>query len=320
SVVVRGVIVLAFAALGLAASTARGQEPPGSPATATPAPVPAPGEPSPATTREPATPPAEPAPPPSGAPVNPVKPPGFPKMVLLDVRHVMLEPFHWEGRQWLLFGGYTAAIAAASPADHTLSDRARASDYSLGTFGDTMEGLGDARSFVLLAGFYGAGLIGHDSKAKEVCLDGLASSLIASVLITPVISTVVGRERPTAEEGAYSFRPFNGRSFPSGHATQVFAVVSVIATHYDQLWVKALAYTAGLAGTWPRIRRGKHFPTDVLAGAIIGTAVGRSVVHYNDKLRSGQEEATRHRDEGVRLTIFPVVQDGGAGLAGTLRF
>jgi membrane-associated phospholipid phosphatase len=241
-------------------------------------------------------------------------------MVLLDVRHVMLEPFHWDGGQWLLFAGYTAAIAAASPADRTLSNRARASDYSLGFFGDTFEGLGDARSLVLLAGFYGAGLIGHDSKAKAVCLDGLASSFIASLLITPVITTAVGRERPTVENGAYSFRPFRGRAFPSGHATQVFAVVSVIATHYDQFWVKAVAYTAGLAGSWPRLRRGKHFPTDLLAGGIIGTAVGRSVVHYNDKLRSGEPEAARRREEGVRLTIFPVVQGDGVGLAGTLSF
>ncbi len=302
SVVVRGVIVCA--ALCMAASTAHGQEPP-VPETAPP----------PTATEEPAA-TEEPKP----EPAPPVAPPGFPKMVLLDVRHVMLEPFHWEGRQWLLFAGYTAAVAAASPADRTLSNRARASDYSFGTVGDTFEGLGDARSFVLLAGFYGAGLIGHDSKAKNVCLDGLASSLIASILITPVISTAVGRERPTAEEGAYSFRPFNGRSFPSGHATQVFAVVSVIATHYDQFWVKALAYTAGIAGSWPRLRRGKHFPTDLLAGAIIGTAVGRSVVHYNDKLRSGEVEATRRRDEGVRLTVFPLVQGDGIGLTGTLRF
>jgi membrane-associated phospholipid phosphatase len=238
-------------------------------------------------------------------------------MVLLDVGHVLSSPARWGHDEWILFSASAVGLTALSLADERLSDKAREHGPTLGAVGDTLEGLGDARSIVLLGGFYLAGLIGNDSKAKNVCLDGLAASLIASGMITPVISTLVGRERPSAEKGAYSFNPFDGRSFPSGHATQAFAVASVIATSYDSIWVQVAAYGAATVTAYDRVRQGQHFPTDVVAGALIGTAVGRSVVHFNNKLRSG---VTEPENPGVRLTVLPILGGGSYGLSASLDF
>ncbi len=204
-----------------------------------------------------------------------------------------------------------------SLADESLSDAARDRGPTFGVVGDAFNELGSAGSFLVLGGFYLAGAIGKDSKAKNVCLDGLAASLIATGMITPVIGTLVGRERPTEEQGAYAFHPFEGRSFPSGHSTQAFAVASVIATSYDQFWVKATAYGAATMTAWQRVRRGKHFPTDVVAGAAIGTLVGHSVVHFNRKLRSGEKEPEA---TGTRLTLVPVLGGGTYGVSATLDF
>ena len=247
----------------------------------------------------------------------PYGPPAFPKMVLLDTGHVLAAPFHWKGREWSIFAASTAALATMSLADESLSDAARDHGPTFGVVGDALNEFGSAGSFVVLGGFYLAGAIGKDSKAKNVCLDGLAASLIASGMITPVISTLVGRERPTEEQGAYSFHPFEGRSFPSGHATQAFAVASVIATSYDQFWVKATAYGVATMTAYSRVQRGKHFPTDVVAGAAIGTLVGRSVVHFNRKLRSGEKEP---EVTGTRLTLVPVLGGGTYGVSATLDF
>jgi membrane-associated phospholipid phosphatase len=249
--------------------------------------------------------------------VRPSGPPSFLKMVLLDTGHVLTSPFRWRGREWLLFSASTAAVAALSLTDQSLSDSAREHGSTLGFFGDTLEGLGDARSFVLLGGFYLAGAIGHDSKTKNVFFDGLSASLIASGIITPVVSSLVGRERPTEGQGAYAFHPFEGRSFPSGHTTQAFAVASVIATSYDQLWVKVTAYGAAAVTAYVRVQRGKHFPTDVVVGAAIGTLVGRSVVHFNRGLRSGEKEP---ESAGARLTILPVLGGGTFGVSASLDF
>ncbi len=245
------------------------------------------------------------------------RPPSLLKMALLDTGHVLTSPARWRDREWLAVSGATAALAALSLADEPLSDAAREKGPTFGFVGGALEDLGGPGSFVLLGGFYLAGAIGKDSKAKDVCFDGLAASLIATGMITPVLSTVIGRERPTEEHGAYSFQPFEGRSFPSSHATQAFAVASVIATSYDSAWVKAAAYGAAAMTAYARVRRGKHFPTDVVAGAAIGTLVGRSVVRFNRKLRAGEREP---EEPGVRMTILPVVSDGAYGVSATVDF
>lgn len=261
--------------------------------------------------------PSEAAPPSATAGAAETPPPSFPKMVLLDAGHVLSSPARWQGREWTLFAASTAGLAALSLADESLSNAAQERGTSLGSFGTALEQMGSGGSFVLLGGFYLAGAIGHDSKAKNVCLDGLTASLLASGIITPVLSTLVGRERPSAGEGAYSFKPFDGRSFPSGHATQAFAVASVIATSYDQLWVQIAAYGAASVTAYSRVWSGQHFPTDVVAGALIGTLVGRSVVHLNTKLRSGEREPEK---TGVRLTLLPLVSRDTLGISGTVEF
>ncbi len=247
----------------------------------------------------------------------PYRPPGFPKTLLLDAGHVLSAPARWQGREWLILTASTAALAGMSLADESLSDSARERGPTSGFVGDVYNQFGGGGSFLILGGFYLAGVIGKDSKAKDVCLDGLAASMIATGMITPVIGTVVGRERPTEEQGAYSFKPFEGRSFPSGHSTQAFAVASVIATSYDQLWVKAAAYGLATMTAWERVRRGKHFPTDVVAGAAIGTLVGHSVVRFSRKLRSGEKEPEA---TGTRLTLVPVLGGGTYGVSATLAF
>lgn len=242
-----------------------------------------------------------------------------PKWFWLDFKHVVAQPFHGDGNDWLTFAGGVALVGVSMPADEKTSDWARKHASKLGAVGDTLEGLGDERAMVLLTAFYLEGAIFKDSKAKDVCLDGLIASAIGSGLLNAGIATVVGRDRPTDEKGAFSFHPFRGRSFPSGHTTGAFAVASVIATHYDQLWVQVLAYGGATVAGYERLRRGKHFLSDVIAGALIGTAVGRSVVHYNDKLRAGKAE-TEPEKRGMRLSLFPIVGDRTYGLSATLTF
>ena len=90
-----------------------------------------------------------------------------------------------------------------------------------------------------------------------------------------------------------------------------------IATSYDQLWVKVAAYGAAMVGSYARVRRGKHFPTDVVVGAVIGTAVGRSVVHFNRRLRSREKEP---ESAGARLTLLPLLGGGTFGVSASLDF
>ena len=79
----------------------------------------------------------------------------------------------------------------------------------------------------------------------------------------------------------------SGRSFPSGHTGQAFFLVSLIAHYYHvniYLWI--LLYATALLVGITRIYVGMHYPRDVLAGAILGTAWGIIGVMVNGYILS----------------------------------
>ena len=98
-------------------------------------------------------------------------------------------------------------------------------------------------------------------------------------------------------------------SFPSGH-TSLFAVSSfttaaIIAPHMtDARWIYggATLLTATMGGL--RVSAGKHFPTDVLVGGILGAAIGTSTVAMH---RSRPPEQVRMWANTPSETAEPVV-------------
>lgn len=78
----------------------------------------------------------------------------------------------------------------------------------------------------------------------------------------------------------HSFEPlirlsFIDSSFPSGHAMAAFALATIILK-YDTLWGAIFAVFAGLVA-WGRVYVGVHYPSDVIAGAILGVLSARSI-------------------------------------------
>ena len=223
------------------------------------------------------------------------------KLLIVDVRQVFRSPEYWQGREWALFGAEVAAVVTVGAFDESLQrDVLRNRSTSEDKLAKDFRTFGNYGSFEVLGGFYLAGLIVSDKKAQETCLDGLFASGIAGGLISPFLKVVVGRNRPNANLGAYSFHPFGIHevSFPSGESTQAFAVASVISTQYPNPLVEIISYATAAITAWGRVRENGHWVSDTLAGAFIGIHVGRSVVHINQRLRA-------------RVTAGPFVAPGG---------
>jgi|HubBroStandDraft_3_1064219.scaffolds.fasta_scaffold13749_2 membrane-associated phospholipid phosphatase len=232
----------------------------------------------------------------------------FPRLLVHDAAAVLGAPAHWRGRQWAIFSAEVAGVFALSFADkHIHIGVLPRVGHSAGRLAQDVEPLGGAASFGVLGAFYVAGAATGSEKAKGVAIDGLIASAIASGVISTGLKYAVGRSRPRAGLGSRHFRPFSGDvSFPSGHATQAFAVASVIATEYPSAWVQVAAYgPAALVGL-ARLRHDAHWASDVAAGALIGIGVGRAVARLDLPLRQGRS--------AYHLRVVPVVGPHEQGL------
>lgn len=107
---------------------------------------------------------------------------------------------------------------------------------------------------------------------------GLASFVFVGVglpgLVANLVKRVIGRARPELidQAGPLGFRHFANswvyESFPSGHSTTAIGIAFVIGFLVPRLFPPALA--VGLLVGLSRIAIGMHYPSDVLAGAVLG--------------------------------------------------
>ena len=204
-------------------------------------------------------------------------------LVLLDTREVFTSPARWGSRDWLTLGAISASIGVVMVFDEDIQHSIRsARSNTLTDIFDNVQPLGNEYAIGIVGSFYLWGEIFKDQRAKSTALDSIAATAIGPGIIVNATKYLVGRSRPTDGKGAYDFQPFSGHdSFMSGHTTEAFTLASVITEHYDIPWVKVTAYA--LAGTvgYARLNNNRHWTSDVLVGAVVGTYVGKTVVHFN---------------------------------------
>lgn len=121
------------------------------------------------------------------------------------------------------------------------------------------------------------GLVGNDKDALRYSLESGISIGIA-VGLTTGVKELIHRPRPTETYPniIHTYPPPGGnRSFPSGHTAFTMATATTASFQINGKWywsVPVFTYPIGVG--YSRMRLGRHYPTDVLVGALIGIGSG----------------------------------------------
>ena len=135
-------------------------------------------------------------------------------------------------------------------------------------------------SNVVLVGVVGGGLLASRTRGNAAMM---VNAVALTSLTTEWTKALVHRSRPimySPQAPSVAGDRDSRRSFPSGHTATAFAVATSYAVmaqrqHVPHATRNEILLYAGAAGVGAmRVAAGRHFVTDVLGGAVLGTAVG----------------------------------------------
>ncbi len=155
--------------------------------------------------------------------------------------------------------------------------------------------------------FLGIGAVGVITKSDRERATGvmLAEAMITSGVWTEFGKRLTGRERPRETTGYGSDWTGPGAiftdeqaddrslaSFPSGHATGIWAMATVLAHQYPaHRVVPVLAYGTAAAMSYSRMVVNAHWLSDVVVGGLIGYGCAKQVIGAHEERRAGNEGA-----------------------------
>lgn len=140
--------------------------------------------------------------------------------------------------------------------------------------------LGDKGFFWILACI----LLVLFKKTRRIGVIAAVALALNTLIVNVILKTQIMRVRPFVLEEGLSLitRLPKDSSFPSGHTSASFATAVIMfkgLPRYAGIPALVLAFLIGFS----RLYVGAHFPTDVLAGAVIGTTVALAVWWYFKK-------------------------------------
>lgn len=107
----------------------------------------------------------------------------------------------------------------------------------------------------------------------------IAFAIVSSLLVNSTLKSLFNRPRPFTHEGYENINKLGhlsnhgGSSFPSGHSQNVTSTFSSVALHERNLFTLIMAIVLITLVPLSRLYLGVHFPTDIIAGVLLGLGV-----------------------------------------------
>ena len=223
-----------------------------------------------------------PARPVSAPDTSPKSEPGVVSGFLRDVGRDYKNFFSAETAWWL--GGGGGAAWAVHAADQSIADSAQANPPSLP--GGSLYG-SQLVEIPVAIGWWIAGSAAGSPTQAAAGRDLLLAQLNV-VTWTYAIKFAADRTRPNGDP----------RGFPSGHASTSFAIATVLQEHFG--WKAGIpAFVAAAYTGVERVADNQHWASDVVFGAALGVASGRTVTIH-----------LRH----TKVSAAPALMPGGLGV------
>ncbi len=119
---------------------------------------------------------------------------------------------------------------------------------------------------------FAAGCIAHDSALRKRGLY-IGESLIVSAFVSTALKYSVQRPRPFVTYPDIEKQSSGGSySFPSGHTSAAFSLATSVSIAWPRWYVVVPTYAWAAGVGYSRMHLGVHYPSDVLAGALVGSA------------------------------------------------
>lgn len=140
---------------------------------------------------------------------------------------------------------------------------------------------------------YGLSFIKKDSVMRENSYYIVGSVLSTAIMVT-ILKHTINRPRPFETYPFIEKEASGGSpSFPSGHSSDAFAFATSLSLSYPKWYVIAPSFAWASAVGYSRMDLGVHYPSDVIAGALLGTTSaylcykGNQWLHKKKKKKNG---------------------------------